>query len=87
MVRVRLRSQVILRDTGVTVHAGVGSGLVSIVQSNEDMADFPDGGVLVTRYTAPWLARIVPKAAPSFLNEALLQAILPPSQESFVFLH
>ncbi|MCL4552543.1 MAG: PEP-utilizing enzyme [Candidatus Marsarchaeota archaeon] len=26
------------------------------------MADFPDGAVLVTRYTAPWLARIVPKA-------------------------
>ncbi len=55
--------KVILRDRGVTVHAGVGSGLVKIVQSNEDMAAFPDGGVLVTRYTAPWLARIVPKAA------------------------
>ncbi|MGB6067663.1 MAG: PEP-utilizing enzyme [Desulfomonilaceae bacterium] len=27
------------------------------------MKEFPDGGVLVTRYTAPWLARIVPKAS------------------------
>jgi pyruvate, water dikinase len=54
--------KVLLQDTGVVAHPGVGSGLVRIVQSNEDMADFPDGAVLVTRYTAPWLARIVPKA-------------------------
>jgi pyruvate, water dikinase len=54
--------KILLRDTGAVAHAGVGSGLVRIVQSNEDMAEFPDGAVLVTRYTAPWLARIVPKA-------------------------
>jgi pyruvate,water dikinase len=55
-------SRIILRDRGVVAHAGVGSGPVRIVQSNEDMAKFTDGAVLVTRYTAPWLARIVPKA-------------------------
>ena len=27
------------------------------------MDRFPEGAVLVTKYTAPWLARIVPKAA------------------------
>ena len=27
------------------------------------MNRFPEGAVLVTKYTAPWLARIVPKAA------------------------
>lgn len=54
--------KMLLRDTGVIAQPGVGSGLVRIVQFNEDMADFPDGAVLVTRYTAPWLARIVPKA-------------------------
>ncbi|MGO9569821.1 MAG: PEP/pyruvate-binding domain-containing protein [Desulfomonilaceae bacterium] len=54
--------KILLRDTGVVAQPGVGSGLVRIVQLNEDMADFPDGAVLVTRYTAPWLARIVPKA-------------------------
>jgi pyruvate, water dikinase len=54
---------VLVRDTGVVAHAGVGSGAVRIVQSSEDMAEFPEGAVLVTRYTAPWLAQIVPKAA------------------------
>jgi pyruvate, water dikinase len=54
--------KILLSDTGAVAHAGVGAGLVRIVQSNEDMAEFPDGAVLVTRYTAPWLARIVPKA-------------------------
>jgi pyruvate,water dikinase len=54
--------KILLRDAGVVAYAGVGSGLVRIVQSNEDMAEFPDGAVLVARYTAPWLARVVPKA-------------------------
>jgi pyruvate,water dikinase len=39
----------------------VGSG-VALVQSDA-MNRFPEGAVLVTKYTAPWLARIVPKAA------------------------
>ncbi len=54
---------VLVREAGVVAHAGVGSGPVRIVQSNEDMAAFSEGAVLVTRYTAPWLARVVPKAS------------------------
>ena len=54
---------VLLRDTGVVAHAGVGAGLVAQVASDLDMDRFPEGAVLVTKYTAPWLARIVPKAA------------------------
>ncbi|MGO9566915.1 MAG: PEP/pyruvate-binding domain-containing protein [Desulfomonilaceae bacterium] len=54
---------VLVQDKGVVAHAGVGSGPVRVVQSNEDMDQFPDGAVLVTKYTAPWLARIVPKAS------------------------
>ncbi len=54
---------ILIRGRGVVAHGGVGSGSAHIVQSNEDMAEFPDGAVLVTRYTAPWLARIVPKAS------------------------
>lgn len=54
--------ETLLRDAGAVAYAGIGSGVVRIVQSNEDMAEFPDGAVLVTRFTAPWLARIVPKA-------------------------
>ncbi len=54
--------RILLRDKGVVAHAGVGYGLARIVQSSADMSEFPDGAVLVTRYTAPWLARVVPKA-------------------------
>ena len=54
---------VLLRDTGVVAHAGVGAGVVAQIASDADMSRFPEGAVLVTKYTAPWLARIVPKAA------------------------
>ncbi|HEY9074589.1 MAG TPA: PEP/pyruvate-binding domain-containing protein, partial [Desulfobaccales bacterium] len=54
---------VLIQDTGVVAHAGVGSGVVCLVQSDDGMNRFPEGAVLVTKYTAPWLARIVPKAA------------------------
>lgn len=61
-LRFSFTNKILLSDKGVVAQGGVGSGLVRIVQSNKDMAEFPDGAVLVTRYTAPWLARIVPKA-------------------------
>jgi pyruvate,water dikinase len=57
------RYPVLIQDTGVVAHAGVGSGPVAVVQSDVEMNRFPEGAVLVTKYTAPWLARIVPKAA------------------------
>lgn len=57
-----LRHEILLSDNGVAAYPGVAFGSVRIIQSNEDMAEFPHGAVLVTRYTAPWLARIVPRA-------------------------
>ena len=54
---------VLIQNTGVVAHAGVGSGVVCLVQSDSGMNRFPEGAVLVTKYTAPWLARIVPAAA------------------------
>lgn len=54
---------VLVRDKGVVAHAGVGSGKVFVIQSNEDMKKFPEGAVLVAKYTAPWLAQVVPSAA------------------------
>ncbi len=54
---------VLIQNTGVVAHAGVGSGVVCLVQSDAGMSRFPEGAVLVTKYTAPWLARIVPAAA------------------------
>ncbi|MGQ9653124.1 MAG: PEP/pyruvate-binding domain-containing protein [Thermodesulfobacteriota bacterium] len=57
------RHGVLVRDSGVVAHAGVGAGPVYRVRSEGDMPSFPDGAVLLTRYTAPWLAAVVPKAA------------------------
>jgi len=54
---------IIVQDVGSVAHAGVGAGPVFKVRSDEDMERFPEGAILVTPFTAPWLARIVPKAA------------------------
>jgi pyruvate,water dikinase len=54
---------VLIENEGVVAHAGIGSGPVHIVNIHEDMSTFPEGAVLVTKYTAPWLAQIVPNAA------------------------
>jgi pyruvate, water dikinase len=54
---------ILIHDAGVVAHAGVGAGLVAHVATDMDMERFPEEAVLVTKYTAPWLARIVPKAA------------------------
>jgi len=53
---------VLIKDQGEVAHAGVGAGPVFLVSSNEDLGRFPEGAVLVTRYTAPWLAPAVPRA-------------------------
>jgi pyruvate, water dikinase len=57
------RYPILIQGKGAVAHTGVGAGPVRSVQSNEDMEMFPEGAVLVTRYTAPWLARIVSKAS------------------------
>ncbi|WP_449244336.1 PEP/pyruvate-binding domain-containing protein [Desulfobacca acetoxidans] len=57
------RYQVILRDQGAVAHAGVGSGPVYQVDSEAKLSRFPEGAVLVIKYTAPWLTPVVPKAA------------------------
>jgi pyruvate, water dikinase len=54
---------VLIKDKGVVAHTGVGWGRVYTVRNNEDMDNFPEGAILVARYTAPWLAQVVPKAA------------------------
>ena len=54
---------VLIEGHGAVAHAGVGSGIVHIVNSNDDMNDFQDGAVLVTRYTAPWLGQVAPMAS------------------------
>ena len=57
------RYPILLENCGTVAHAGVGSGPVYQVDSDAKMSSFPEGGVLVVKYTAPWLARIVPQAS------------------------
>jgi pyruvate, water dikinase len=57
------RYPILIQDVGVVAHAGVGAGVVAHVTADADLERFPEAAVLVTKYTAPWLARIVPKAA------------------------
>jgi pyruvate,water dikinase len=54
---------ILIMDEGMVAHTGVGSGPVKIIRANQDMEEFPEGAVLVSHYTAPWLAPAVPKAA------------------------
>ncbi len=54
---------VLIQGGGTVAHAGVSSGLVHIANSNQDLNEFPEGGILVAKYTAPWLAQVAPSAA------------------------
>jgi pyruvate,water dikinase len=54
---------VIFRGQGHIAQRGVGAGQVVIVKDDEDMEDFPAGAVLVSRYTSPRLAKVVPRAS------------------------
>ena len=53
----------ILLDKGTIASRGVGAGPVYIVNCEEDLADFPDGGVLVVRHTYPQFAVVLEKAS------------------------
>ena len=57
------RYPVIIKDQGTAAHAGVGSGPVYQVDSDAKLSRFPEGAVLVIKYTAPWLTPVVPKAS------------------------
>lgn len=53
----------VLLDQGTIACRGVGTGPVYVVNSTEDLADFPEGGVLVVRHTHPEYAVVLQKAA------------------------
>ena len=53
----------ILLDKGTIACRGVGAGPVHIVNNEEDLADFPDNGVLVVRHTHPEFAVALQKAS------------------------
>jgi pyruvate,water dikinase len=53
----------VLLDQGVVACRGVGAGPVVMVREDQDLQDFPQGGVLVARQTSPRFASIMPRAA------------------------
>lgn len=53
----------ILLDKGTIACRGVGAGPVCVVHCEEDLANFPEGGVLVVRHTHPEFAVVLKKAS------------------------
>ncbi len=53
----------ILLEGGTIACSGVGAGPVYVVNREEDLADFPEGGVLVVRHTHPEFAVVLEKAS------------------------
>jgi pyruvate,water dikinase len=53
----------VLLDRGTIACQGVGAGTVYIVRKEEDLAGFPDGGVLVIRHAYPEFAPALSKAS------------------------
>ena len=53
----------ILLDKGTIACRGVGAGPVYVVNREEDLADFPEGGVLVVRRAHPEFAVVLQKAS------------------------
>ncbi len=53
----------VLLDQGIVAYRGVASGPVVLIQTKEDLATFPEGGVLVAKHTSPSYVQVMPKAA------------------------
>jgi pyruvate,water dikinase len=53
----------VLLDKGSIASRGVAAGPVYIARREEDLAHFPDGGVLVTRHSYPEFAAVLQKAS------------------------
>jgi pyruvate,water dikinase len=53
----------ILLDKGTIASRGAGAGPVHVVEREEDLEDFPEGGVLVLRHSHPEFAVVLQKAS------------------------
>jgi pyruvate,water dikinase len=58
-----LKTHPVLIDQGTVACRGVGAGPVVVVRSEEDLRNFPQGGVLVARHTSPKYVTVMPQAA------------------------
>ncbi len=55
--------QKLIAGSGTIAYRGVGAGAVWIADGKADLNDFPTGAVLVSRYSLPVLARVIPRAS------------------------
>jgi pyruvate,water dikinase len=58
-----LKQYPVVLDQGSVACRGVGAGPVVLVRRDEDLKDFPQGGVLVARHTSPKYVTVMPRAA------------------------
>jgi len=58
-----LKHYQVLLDQGSIACRGVGAGPVVLVRQEEDLRNFPPGGVLVARHTSPKYVTVMPQAA------------------------
>ncbi len=59
----RISGRTILLDRGVIACKGIGFGRAYVLRSEEDLKDFPDGGVLVARHTSTRFVSVMTRAA------------------------
>jgi len=59
----RDKYRVLLEKNGVIAQRGIAAGKVFVVETDEDIVNFPQGGVLVTRRASPRFGRIMHKVA------------------------
>ncbi|MBM4274401.1 MAG: phosphoenolpyruvate synthase [Deltaproteobacteria bacterium] len=52
----------VLLEQGAVAYPGVGCGPAFLVRSDEDLLDFPEGGVMVARHSSPKYVLVMPKA-------------------------
>jgi pyruvate,water dikinase len=58
-----LKQYPVLLDKGSIACRGVGAGPVVLVRTDDDLINFPPGGVLVARHTSPKYVTVMPQAA------------------------
>jgi pyruvate,water dikinase len=54
---------VLLSNRGAVAQRGIGTGPVYLVNQDEDLEGFPEGAILVTRFTSPRLGKVLSRAA------------------------
>ena len=55
--------EILFENTGSIAYRGIGAGPLWMAEDNESLNRFPSGSVLVSKYSLPILARVIPRAS------------------------